>query len=391
MKKLIMMLVLSTSIFAGDYVYITIGSDAVSTSQKSIQSFDVVNSTDEVSVVRVHKDQVLNVSSLMHDKFNRCGGFIFHDTKEEAQAALEKNAFRNTTKSMAFFNYTITKSATVTKMVDEVKEAQIRETIQKMSTFHNRYYQADTGVDSQVWLKSKWEDLTSARSDVSVELFEHSKWKQPSVILTIQGTTKANDIVILGGHADSIAGFWSKERARAPGADDNASGIATLTEVIRVVMDSNYKPQRTVKIMAYAAEEVGLRGSKEIAQSFARDKKHVVGVVQFDMTNHNGTDDMDIVFMTDYTNKAQTEFMGKLIDTYVKVPWGYSKCGYGCSDHASWHNEGFPASMPFESTMGDINGHIHSKDDTIEQSGGHAEHALKFAKLGVSFLVEMGK
>jgi leucyl aminopeptidase len=156
-------------------------------------------------------------------------------------------------------------------------------------------------------------------------------------------------------------------------------------------METGHKPERTIKFMAYAAEEVGLLGSKDIANSFKKDGKNVVGVMQLDMTNHPGTAGKDIVFMTDFTNQAQTEFMGKLIDTYVKVPWGYSKCGYGCSDHASWHNAGYPASMPFESTMQDINGKIHTKHDTIAQSGGDATHAEKFAKLAVSFLVELGK
>ena len=159
-------------------------------------------------------------------------------------------------------------------------------------------------------------------------------------------------------------------------------------------METGYKPQRTVKFMAYAAEEVGLKGSKAIADQYKAQGKNVVGVVQFDMTNHRGTKNLDIVFMTDFTNEAQTKFMGSLIDTYVTdVSWGYSKCGYGCSDHASWHNVGYPASMPFESTMGDINGKIHTKNDTIDAVGsqGTADHAEKFARLGVAYLVEMGK
>ena len=53
----------------------------------------------------------------------------------------------------------------------------------------------------------------------------------------------------------------------APGADDDASGIATLTEVIRVALANGWKPKRTVKFMGYAAEEVGLRGSNAIAQN----------------------------------------------------------------------------------------------------------------------------
>jgi leucyl aminopeptidase len=290
-----------------------------------------------------------------------------------------------------FADYTITEGEAVRTMVSQVSEFSIRGMIEKLSSFHNRYYTADTGVESQAYIKKTWESLTSHRSDVKVEYFNHDRWPQPSVIATIEGTTLKDEVVIIGGHADSISGFFGRSRARAPGADDNASGISTITEALKVLMANNYKPQRTIKIMGYAAEEVGLLGSKAIAEAHKDQGINVVGVVQFDMTNHKGTADKDIVFMTDYTNQAQTAFMGELIDEYVKVEWGFSKCGYGCSDHASWHNNGFPASMPFESTMGDINRHIHTSRDTISQSNGDATHAEKFAKLAVAFLVEMGK
>jgi leucyl aminopeptidase len=58
--------------------------------------------------------------------------------------------------------------------------------------------------------------------------------------------------------------------AKAPGADDNASGIATITETIRVLMSNGFQPKKTLKFMAYAAEEVGLLGSKEIANDFKK-------------------------------------------------------------------------------------------------------------------------
>jgi putative aminopeptidase FrvX len=53
----------------------------------------------------------------------------------------------------------------------------------------------------------------------------------------------------------------------APGADDDASGIAPLLEVLRIALASGWKPKRTVKFMGYAREEVGLRGSNAIATS----------------------------------------------------------------------------------------------------------------------------
>ncbi|MFT6630555.1 MAG: leucyl aminopeptidase [Bacteriovoracaceae bacterium] len=399
MKKLWMMLIVFslgiTSAGATEKeIFITIDSDAVNASQKSMTGLKTVAGDLDISVLKIKESEVEKLSVMMHDKFNRCGGFMVHESEAEALAVLANNSSRKIAKDLTFLNYTISEGERVQSMISTVKEFGIRDMIKKMSAFQNRYYKSQTGVDSQNFVKATWEKLGQNRSDVSVELYQHSSWPQPSVIMTVEGTTMKDEVVIIGGHADSIAGWWGREKARAPGADDNASGIATITEVIRVMMDNGYKPQRTIQFMAYAAEEVGLLGSKAIANDYKKQGKNVVGVVQFDMTNHKGSKDLDIVFMTDFTNEAQNKFMGSLIDTYVTgINWGYDKCGYGCSDHASWTNAGFPASMPFESRMGDINGHIHTKKDTIDvaASGGTADHAEKFARLGVAFLVEMGK
>ena len=108
------------------------------------------------------------------------------------------------------------------------------------------------------------------------------------------------------------------------------------------------------------------------------------------MTNFKGTQDLDIVMMTDYTNEEQNTFLGTILDTYLpEVKWGYDKCGYGCSDHASWHNEGFPASMPFESRMRDSNRNIHTSKDTLDKSGDDAGHASKFARMALAFVLEL--
>ena len=89
---------------------------------------------------------------------------------------------------------------------------------------------------------------------------------------------------------------------------------------------------------------------------------------------------------------AQNEFVGTLVDQYLpEYTRGTSRCGYGCSDHASWSRRGYPASFPHEATMAESNKKIHTTKDTIEQSGGHALHAAKFSKLGIAYLVELAK
>ena len=392
MKKImgLIALTLSASVLAAPKAqWVTVDNTVLAKIRPKLnKSVQTLYSAQGASVVKLSQDEIEGLSNVIHNELHRCGGFIAHESFEEAQNALSFQGDMYFAKSAIFTDYTIDQSNIVAPLVAQVEEPSIRSMIEKLSNFNTRFYKSETGIKSSEFIRDTWAELSKHRSDVKVELYKHSSWPQASIIMTIQGSEKSDEIVIVGGHADSISGMFGGN-SRAPGADDNASGIATITEVIRVLMQNDFKPKRTIQFMGYAAEEVGLLGSKDIAGNYKNKAKKVIGVMQLDMTLNKGTADKDIVMMADYTNGAQNEFLGKLIDEYVKVPWGYSRCGYGCSDHASWTAAGFPASIPFESTMEDINRKIHTAQDTLQSAGGDAKHAAKFAKLATAFVVEL--
>ncbi|GLQ76139.1 M20/M25/M40 family metallo-hydrolase [Vibrio penaeicida] len=373
--------------------WITIGSDAIqhfTTAQEHkglAFSSQTVQGVNGITVSEINTADINNLSELMHHEFKRCGGFFYHDSFEEAQAYAKQAA--NANQSFANFaavNYTIDNESVTNAMMSETSQQNLTNTVNTLSNYYDRYYTSQSGYDAAKWIKDHWVQLSQARSDISVEFFNHS-WKQPSVIATINGTTLADEIVVIGGHLDSI-NTRSPGNESAPGADDNASGISVLTETLNAIVKSGFKPKRTVKIIGYAAEEVGLRGSKAIAQSYKSSGKNVVGVAQFDMTGYKGTFNRDIVLITDYTNSGQNQFIRNLINKYLpNMTHGNSQCGYACSDHASWYNEGFPASMPAEANFHDSNPLIHTANDTQFDSS----HAIKFAKLSVAFISELAK
>ncbi len=370
---------------------ISVGSETLKVLKKNLgERFQTLDSNYGISVLAVEKNDLDQISHIMHENFRRCGGFMLHDNWNEAYTTMMGVRKRAWVNRHQFADYSIDQSETVVPMVADVDAERIKATIIKLSSYKNRYYRSPSGVQSMNWIKERWEEIAGSREDVSVEFYEHQGFPQPSVILTITGSEFPAEILVLGGHGDSIAGYFGAKRKRAPGADDNASGIATLTEIIQVAMLHEFKPKRTVQFMAYAAEEVGLVGSKRIAKAYKEANRHVVGVLQLDMTNFKGADE-DIFIFEDFTNAAQNAFLTQLIEEYVKVSWSTSECGYGCSDHASWSRNGYPASFPHEASMRKSNKKIHTKKDTISQSGDNAEHAAKFAKLGVAYLVEMAK
>jgi leucyl aminopeptidase len=140
--------------------------------------------------------------------------------------------------------------------------------------------------------------------------------------------------------------------------------------------------------MIYAAEEVELQGSMEIAREYANQNKDVKGVINFDGTNFKGSD-IYFALIQDNTDHQQNKFIARLIDTYIKLPWGYDKCHYACSDHYSWHYNGYKASFPGEARVKEENPHIHTAKDTLEVSQFSVTHATHFAKLGIMYLIKM--
>ncbi len=372
-------------------VFISVDADSTSYTQKKFgKRIEHITTEDGISVMKIEESALPWLSLLMHRDFKRCGGFMLHEDESEALEQAGSQSLQKLAKSDFFTSYTINRGEIVKPLVAQVEDSRIFQTITTLSNFQNRYYKGQYGKQSATWIRDLWAGLVKDRTDAKVEFFNHSSWDQPSVILTIKG--EVDETIVVGGHQDSINGYFGGATARAPGADDNASGIATVSEIIRILVQNNYKPHRTIKFMAYAAEEVGLLGSKEIATAHKNAGERVVGVLQLDMTNFKGTENLDIVMMTDYTNESQNKFIGSLIDTYVSgVKWGYDKCGYGCSDHASWHTQGFPASMPFEARMNDMNHNIHTANDTLKASNNTALHAAKFARMGIAFVVELDK
>jgi leucyl aminopeptidase len=265
--------------------------------------------------------------------------------------------------------------------------SRVSDTVKQLSSNRNRYYRSSYGVQAAKWIADQFRDIGRNRNDVKVELFSHS-FEQPSVIASIAGQgPHKNEIVVIGGHEDSInqSAFGSREMT-APGADDNASGIATVLEVYRVLIQSGFKPDRTLMFMTYAGEEVGLLGSQDIANRFRNEGKSVVAVMQLDMTGFPGAGNQ-VVFMTDNVSPELTKFSQKLMDTYVRVRWSTDRCGYACSDHASWNRAGFSAVMPFEATMSTDNKDIHTTRDLIGKLD--FNHGLSFMKLGLAFMSEL--
>jgi len=349
-------------------------------------------SFDSVYLVQVSEPELENLTQLVHEQLHHCAGFFAFDSREAAMASLHASTRGiNLTRP----SYNIEYQSTIEPMLAAMAADNIRDTILGLTSFRNRYYNGQYGADAANWLADRWTALAATRSDVHVEKVFRGSDAMPSVVLTIDGLELAGQVVVLGAHLDSVnvvdRGVTPHQDSIAPGADDDASGVAGLTEILRQLMASDYQPQRTIKLMAYAGEEFGLYGSNYIATDYANRNVDVVGVLQLDMTNYQGSVS-DIYLINDYTDTLQNEFLENLATTYLpSLSVAHTTCEYACSDHASWNQQGYAASFPFEAILTQSNPAIHSSGDTYAGSGNQAANALKFTRLGMAYVVELGE
>ena len=110
------------------------------------------------------------------------------------------------------------------------------------------------------------------RGDVEVKLQidvqSYGKSQSGNVIAEIPGVT--NEIVIIGAHLDS----WDL----GTGAVDDGAGIGITVGAAKLILDMNKKPKRTIRIVMFGAEEVGLVGAIAYAKGHANElDRHVVG------------------------------------------------------------------------------------------------------------------
>lgn len=84
-------------------------------------------------------------------------------------------------------------------------------------------------------------------------------------VLGVQKGSDPNRVVIVGGHIDSIVGDVMDFKADAPGANDDASGVAVVLEAARILSKQKFKA--TIIYAVFSGEEQGLWGGQLLAET----------------------------------------------------------------------------------------------------------------------------
>lgn len=191
-----------------------------------------------------------------------------------------------------------------------------------------------------------FETKTKVKGTVNIE---YIKTRTQNIVALLPGNNKtlSQEYIIVGAHYDHLGLGGKNSGSRMPdtiavhnGADDNASGVASLLEIAQKFKDKNIRPDRSILFIAFSGEETGLLGSAYFVSHPLIDLKKAYLMINLDMTGRL-KDNNTVTIAGTGTAKEFEKILEKLKDkTDLKL--SFSPGGYGASDHSSFYMEDIP-------------------------------------------------
>jgi len=198
-----------------------------------------------------------------------------------------------------------TLDARIYGIIDDVSAERIEADIRRLVGFGTRNTFSDTesstrGIGAaRRWIKAEYDNISEACGGCLEVSFHRNvipaggrvpqDTEIVNVVAVIRGTEFPDRYVIMSADIDSRASNGSDGEVDAPGANDNASGMAGTIEAARVL--SEYEFPTSILLVGLSGEEQGLIGGRFLAETATAEGWDIAGVLNNDMIgNIEGVD-----------------------------------------------------------------------------------------------------
>ncbi len=259
--------------------------------------------------------------------------------------------------------------------------ADLRTIVEHLSSYPTRNSHSEFLRPATEWVAEQYRAIPG----MEVEMMEFTlpvgrRVPEPTPVVQVIATLPgdSSDIVMQSAHVDSFVLSGEQATARAPGANDDASGVAVGICVARALALECGAPaprsrRNTLKFVAYCGEEQGLLGAKALADRAVAENWSVLGILNNDMvgssTNLNGQCERNALRLysdlpaREFARYAEWMVRQNCPDFRLKMHLRADRYGRG-GDHTPFANAGFPAvrlTEVFEEWA-----HQHTTEDTVE-------------------------
>lgn len=276
-------------------------------------------------------------------------------------------------------------NTTIREMMNQVDMDSLEATVQYLQDYQSRMWNSDNAFAASDWIAGRMEALGL---EVEQQPFYASTWygsgqAAPNVIGIQRGTLYPDVYVVCGSHFDSFA-----YSGNCPGADDNATGVASVLESARIM--TQYDFEYSIIYCAYGCEEMGLYGSEAYASRCQQEGMEIIGYFNNDMNAYlNPGDQIHIDLI--YPNSVApigNYYMNVAGVYFPELPVRHVNFNEGDSDHTSFNNHGYMGIYPFEDYQ-NYSPYIHTSNDLIGNSANSFEMSQQYCRMNIGCLAEI--
>lgn len=282
------------------------------------------------------------------------------------------------------------KDNTINSQIAKVSETRLRDTIISLENFETRYSYAPGIERVPEWIRNQFVGM-GYTGDGETRF-------QPFSMLGSDGLTQRNvlcgpanieaNFILVCAHYDSTS--KTTPETTAPGADDNASGIAVLLELAHILKEIELK--RGIMLVAFGGEEQGLYGSSACAEIAQNEQWPIDAVINLDMIAYQGASKPGhIIVEYDHGNenpsndaaaKAFGLMMAQAAADYTSLKVEHTNIWN--SDYMPFEEKGYACLGVYEATD---NPDSHKPTDTIDKI--EISHLAEVTKMTLATIIQL--
>ena len=270
-----------------------------------------------------------------------------------------------------------TEDEKVRGFIDEVTVDNLITTVEYMQAYESRYYNSENAYAAADWIQAQFDEMLVLETE-QFPFDYYGNECAPNVIAIQYGTKYPDEYVVCGSHLDSYS-----YSGMCPGADDNATGVASVIETARIL--SQYSFERSIIYCAFGAEEIGLVGSSAYADYCAEVGMNIVGYFNNDMNGYlNPGDEIHIDLIYPNSVAPIGDYYMNVANVYFpEMQVRHVNFQAGDSDHTSFNQNGYMGIYPFEDYQ-NYSPYIHTGNDLIGPSVNSFEMSQRYTQMNVA-------
>jgi hypothetical protein len=231
----------------------------------------------------------------------------------------------------------------------QVNSTKLKDWVDNLSSFHTRHTQSEFIESAAYWLKKELQSACGGGVYFHnyTQIDKETSYNLKNIICNKEGSMaigNTNPLILISAHYDNRMQNISQTNARAPGADDNASGVAAILELARILSKVNLK--NNIQFVLFSGEEQGQWGSTVYAKHLQANDTRFNTVVNLDMIGYppHGLNKIAVEYdqgnkitTNDIYSKNTAHFIENIASEYTNL-------------ETSLHSLGKTDLIPFEAT-----------------------------------------